>query len=190
MKSVYASLLSLSLGVLALAACSSAPEPAKPSTAPTQARAATTAEKPAEAAAAPAEAAKPEAPPEASAVKLKAEDSTGKPVALDLKNIYFDYDKYVIRAQDKPAVDHNAAQLKQMANVRVTIEGHCDERGTTEYNLALGEHRAVAVMNALAAAGIQKSRLKTVSYGKEKPADPGHTEDAWAKNRRSVPRES
>ena len=127
---------------------------------------------------------------DANSVTITATDANGKTVNLDFQNIYFDYDKYTIRADAKPAVSHDATELNKVPNLNITIEGHCDERGTTEYNLALGEHRAVAVMNALSSAGVKKARLKTVSYGKEKPADPGHDEAAWAKNRRGVIRES
>jgi peptidoglycan-associated lipoprotein len=76
--------------------------------------------------------------------------------------------------------------LKQNGNARVQIEGHCDERGTTEYNLALGERRANAVREFLMKMGIPKSRIDTISYGKERPSDMGHDDAAWAKNRRAV----
>ena len=82
-------------------------------------------------------------------------------------------------------LDANAEVLKRYATWVVTIEGHCDERGTAEYNLALGERRAVAARSYLVSLGIGADRLKTVSYGKEFPFDPGHDEAAWAKNRRA-----
>jgi len=119
-------------------------------------------------------------------VTLKAADANGNPIELNLKTVHFDFDKYTIRPEDRPAIAYDAAQLKRASDVRVVIEGNCDERGSTEYNLALGEHRAVAVSKALQAEGIRASHLKTVSYGKERPVDPGHNEQAWAKNRRSV----
>lgn len=85
----------------------------------------------------------------------------------------------------RAVVTANAETLRKYPTWVVTIEGHCDERGTAEYNLALGERRAVAVKTYLVSLGISPDRLRTVSYGKEFPFDPGHTEDAWAKNRRA-----
>lgn len=124
-------------------------------------------------------------------VTIKAVDEkTGQVIMITFKPIYFDFDKYTIRPEYQSAVEYDAAQLRKVANLKVVIEGHCDERGTTEYNLALGEHRAAAVMKGLSAAGVKHGRLKTVSYGKERPVDTGHTEDAWSKNRRSLVRES
>jgi peptidoglycan-associated lipoprotein len=102
-----------------------------------------------------------------------------------LKDIRFDFDKYDIRPQDTEILKENAALLKQYPNVKIQIEGHCDERGTAEYNLALGERRANSTQRYLLSLGISADRLSTISYGEEKPVDPGHTEDAWAKNRRS-----
>ena len=83
------------------------------------------------------------------------------------------------------ALANNADLLKRYPTWQISIEGHCDERGTAEYNLALGERRAVAARNYLVSLGISADRVKTVSYGKEFPFDPGHTEDAWSKNRRA-----
>ena len=102
-----------------------------------------------------------------------------------LKDIHFDFDKYDIRSQDTEILKENAALLKKYPNVKIQIEGHCDERGTTEYNVALGERRANSTKRYLLSLGISADRLSTISYGEEKPADPGHTEDAWAKNRRA-----
>ena len=82
-------------------------------------------------------------------------------------------------------LDANAGILKKYSSWTVTIEGHCDERGTAEYNLALGERRAVAARTYLVALGISADRLRTVSYGKEFPFDPGHDDGAWGKNRRA-----
>ena len=90
-----------------------------------------------------------------------------------------------LSAEARAALDANAAVLKKYPSWTVTIEGHCDERGTAEYNLALGERRAVAAQSYLVALGIPASRIKTVSYGKEFPFDPGHDEAAYAKNRRA-----
>jgi peptidoglycan-associated lipoprotein len=102
-----------------------------------------------------------------------------------MRIVYFDYDSAELSAEARAALDANAAVLKKYTTWAVTIEGHCDERGTAEYNLALGERRAAAAQSYLAALGIPASRIKTVSYGKEFPFDPGHDEAAWAKNRRA-----
>ena len=98
---------------------------------------------------------------------------------------YFDYDSAELSAEARAALDANAAILKKYTTWAVTIEGHCDERGTAEYNLALGERRAVSAQSYVVALGIPASRVKIVSYGKEFPFDPGHDEAAWAKNRRA-----
>jgi peptidoglycan-associated lipoprotein len=102
-----------------------------------------------------------------------------------LKPAFFLLDSADIDPAAKSVLDGNAALLRQNSSWVVTIEGHCDERGTAEYNLALGERRAGAAMAYLVSLGIPASRLKTVSYGKEFPFDPGHDESAWAKNRRA-----
>jgi|SRR5690606_7790287 peptidoglycan-associated lipoprotein len=100
--------------------------------------------------------------------------------------IYFDTDKFNIDAEDQAALREQAAYLQQYPNIRATIEGHCDERGTREYNLALGERRANAAKNYLVSLGISADRLTTVSYGKERPVALGSNEQAWARNRRAV----
>jgi peptidoglycan-associated lipoprotein len=102
-----------------------------------------------------------------------------------LKPVFFEYDSAEIGGDGQAALDADAALLKKYPTWVVTIEGHCDERGTAEYNLALGERRAVAARAYLLSLGIQADRLRTVSYGKEFPFDPGHNEAAWAKNRRA-----
>jgi peptidoglycan-associated lipoprotein len=102
-----------------------------------------------------------------------------------LKPVFFDYDSSEINADGQQALEANAAILKKYPSWTVTIEGHCDERGTAEYNLALGERRAVAARAYLVSLGIAADRLRTVSYGKEFPFDPGHDEAAFAKNRRA-----
>ena len=102
-----------------------------------------------------------------------------------MRIVYFGYDSAELSAEARAALDANAAVLKKYPAWTVTIEGHCDERGTAEYNLALGERRAAAAQAYLVALGIPASRIKTVSYGKEFPFDPGHDEAAWAKNRRA-----
>jgi peptidoglycan-associated lipoprotein len=102
-----------------------------------------------------------------------------------LKPLYFDYDSSEVNAAGHAVLDGNAALMKKYSTWTVTIEGHCDERGTAEYNLALGERRAVAARAYLVSVGISADRLRTVSYGKEFPFDPGHDEAAFAKNRRA-----
>jgi peptidoglycan-associated lipoprotein len=108
------------------------------------------------------------------------------PVEIVLKTVYFDFDKYNLRPEAKELLKANAAVLKDNPDVTVSIEGHCDERGTVEYNLALGEKRATAAKQYLVDMGIAAGRLRTISYGEERPADPGHNEGAWAKNRRAA----
>ena len=101
-----------------------------------------------------------------------------------LANIYFDYDKAMIREDAKPVLETNASWLNKFKTIKILIEGHCDERGTEEYNLALGEKRAKAAMDYLTTLGVSSDRVKIISYGKSQPADPGHNEAAWQKNRR------
>ncbi|WP_284126196.1 peptidoglycan-associated lipoprotein Pal [Parerythrobacter aestuarii] len=100
--------------------------------------------------------------------------------------IYFDTDRYNIDSADAAALQTQAQYLSQYPNVTITIEGHCDERGTREYNLALGERRANAAKNYLVSLGIDASRISVVSYGKERPVALGSNEGAWAQNRRAV----
>jgi peptidoglycan-associated lipoprotein len=100
------------------------------------------------------------------------------------EDVYFDYDAYTLSEPAKRILDEKAAFLKRYPKAKVTIEGHCDERGTTEYNLALGERRANSALQYLNNSGVGRTNLTTISYGKERPAAPGHDEAAWAKNRR------
>jgi peptidoglycan-associated lipoprotein len=102
-----------------------------------------------------------------------------------LKAIYFDFDKAELRGDATQTLTANAARIRESGSLAVRIEGHCDERGTVEYNLALGDRRARAAKDQLVSMGIPAGRLRTISYGKERPADPGHDEAAWAKNRRA-----
>ncbi len=102
-----------------------------------------------------------------------------------LRRIHFDFDKYNIRDDQKPILQRDYLWLSSHPTVKVLIEGHCDERGTEEYNIALGEKRAKATRNYLVSLGISYDRIKIVSYGKSRPIDPGHNEEAWAKNRRA-----
>ncbi|MBS0521532.1 MAG: peptidoglycan-associated lipoprotein Pal [Proteobacteria bacterium] len=100
--------------------------------------------------------------------------------------VFFDTDMSGVRADGRTTLDKQATWLKQYANYRITIEGHCDERGTREYNFALGERRANAVKQYLVAQGIPAARIQTISYGKERPLVPGSDEAAWAQNRVAI----
>lgn len=100
--------------------------------------------------------------------------------------VFFDFDRSNIKPEGQQTLQRQAAWLQKYANTKITIEGHCDERGTREYNLALGERRATAVKRALVALGIPAGRISTISYGKERPAVVGSNEAAWAQNRRGV----
>ncbi len=102
----------------------------------------------------------------------------------NVKDVYFDYDKADIRGDQQAAVQADAQFFSQHTNMNFTIEGHCDERGSTEYNLALGDQRASAVKSALTSAGVSASRIKTISYGKEKPFCTESNEACWQQNRR------
>lgn len=101
------------------------------------------------------------------------------------RHIYFAFDRYDLSTEAKSTLDRKVAFLNDNREARVQIEGHCDERGTTAYNLALGERRANSAKTYLETAGVNASRLTTISYGEERPADPGNNEAAWAKNRRA-----
>ena len=103
----------------------------------------------------------------------------------DLADVFFDFDKYDIRPADAKTLDSNASWLKSNPNHLVLIEGHCDERGTNEYNLALGERRAKSTMNYLVSQGVQANRITIISYGEERPQCTEKTEACWAKNRRA-----
>jgi len=103
-----------------------------------------------------------------------------------LKAVYFDFDKYEVRPDMRPTLQANADKLKgQLSGFNLVVEGHCDERGTNEYNMTLGDRRANAVKQYLVSLGVPASRIRVISYGEERPADPGHSEEAWAKNRRA-----
>lgn len=101
------------------------------------------------------------------------------------EDIYFDYDKSNLRSEAQEVLKSKAGWLRDNPDVNVTIEGHCDERGTNAYNLALGDRRANSAKSYLIDLGISGSRLTTISYGEERPLVPGHNEEAWAKNRRA-----
>jgi peptidoglycan-associated lipoprotein len=120
-------------------------------------------------------------PPPPSAARTTSDEEL---FAQSVKDVYFDYDKSDIRGDQQSSIQADVAFLNQHGNVNVLIEGHCDERGSTEYNLALGDSRANAVKNALTAGGLNASRIKTISYGKEKPFCTESNEACWQQNRR------
>jgi len=102
-----------------------------------------------------------------------------------LEKIYFAFDSFALTEQSRETLYKNAEQIIKKSTAKYTVEGHCDERGSDEYNLALGEKRAKSAYNYLITLGVPAERLSTVSFGEERPADPGHDEEAWAKNRRA-----
>jgi peptidoglycan-associated lipoprotein len=120
-------------------------------------------------------------------VDLAAQNAAAAAAAAANANrvVYFDFDSYVIKDEYKPTVDVQARALAANRGRRVTVEGHTDERGGREYNLALGQKRAEAVAKSLELLGVGAQQVEAVSFGKERPADPGHDEAAWAKNRRA-----
>ena len=138
----------------------------------------------------PPQAPQPEAPPAPRAVTppapaaKAAEEGAGREKESPLQDAFFDFDKSLIRPDAKKSLDENARWLKANPNATITIEGHCDERGTREYNLGLGQRRARSAQDYLVAAGIDAKRIKTISYGKERPFVLGHDESAWKWNRR------
>jgi peptidoglycan-associated lipoprotein len=111
------------------------------------------------------------------------EEATGERLALE--DAFFDYDDFSLRQDAKAALEKDGKYLQKNSSTNVVIEGHCDERGSVEYNLALGEKRARAAKEYLTSYGIGGGRVTTISYGKERPFDQGHDESAWAKNRRA-----
>jgi peptidoglycan-associated lipoprotein len=117
---------------------------------------------------------------EAEAKKLREE---AEKAHLESEDIHFEFDQYILSDTAKQILDKKAQWLKSHPSAKVLIEGHCDERGSAEYNLALGQKRADAAMQYLVSLGVNENRISTISYGKEKPVDPGHNEQAWAKNR-------
>jgi peptidoglycan-associated lipoprotein len=123
-----------------------------------------------------------EAPPGPKETPEVSESQKGE---LALEDVHFDFDRYDIRPGDADILSRDAGWAKKNPGQNISIEGHCDERGTVEYNLALGERRAEAAKNYLVSLGVDAGVLKTISYGKSKPMDDGHDEAAWAKNRRA-----
>jgi peptidoglycan-associated lipoprotein len=126
--------------------------------------------------------------------ETKTTTDTSKPVeitpvtepqaVLELKDVFFDYDRFVLRDDSRDALNDNGKLLVDNPVTKTLLEGHCDERGTVEYNLALGERRANAVKGYLVQYGVDAARLSTISYGEERPFVPGHDESAWSQNRR------
>ena len=106
--------------------------------------------------------------------------------AFEMEPVYFEFDSSDIKPEYRPLLEKKAAWLKANPESRVRIEGHCDDRGTAEYNLALGEKRAIRVMDYLVSLGVPARRISTISYGEERPAVPGENEEAWARNRRAA----
>ncbi len=171
MKKVHFSLLAAGVCLLALTACAKKPAPATTQLPP---------EPPAQTGStvleAPASDLQAEAVGEATALQ---------DAALQLEKILFEYDSYTLTAQSREILARNAEWLRQNPAARLTVEGHCDERGSDEYNLALGERRAEAVRKYLVTLGVAADRLSIISYGEERPAVAGHGEEAWAQNRRA-----
>jgi len=122
-------------------------------------------------------------PAEVMAAELRALQAAAQAEGA-LLPIYFDFDKSNLKSEAKANLDKTAAWLSKNSTVKIKIEGNCDERGTNEYNMALGERRANSAKEYLVNLGVATNRLETMSWGEEKPLDPGHDEAAWAKNRR------
>ena len=112
------------------------------------------------------------------------EDMTQDRAALAAQTVYFDFDSSIVKGAEKAKVDAVASALRSDTAAKLLIEGHCDERGTEEYNRSLGERRALALRENLAVLGVDPMRVKSISYGEDKPADPAHEESAWKQNRR------
>lgn len=125
----------------------------------------------------------PPAPP-AEAAKPAAPDYV-KDMVANFQRVYFDFDSATLAGDSKQALDQNAKIMAEHADVKIEVQGHADERGTTDYNLALGQKRADAVVKYLQATGVASTRVKVLSYGEERPLDARSTETAWAQNRRA-----
>lgn len=124
-------------------------------------------------------------PPSSDNEKLPPPSTESSGERLSLEDAFFDFDDFSLRADAKSALEKDGKYLEKNSDAKVVIEGHCDERGSVEYNLALGEKRARAAKDYLVSYGIPTTRLTTISYGKERPFDTGHDESSWAKNRRA-----
>jgi peptidoglycan-associated lipoprotein len=168
-------MLALLAGVMMLASCAKKatqqpPTPATPPPAP---------------AATPPPAPTPPPPPPPPPVPVPTPPPAPTANISDLQPAFFDYDSDALRDDARAALDKDAKLLRDNAGWHITVEGHCDERGTVEYNQALGERRAQAARDYLVQAGIETGRLKVISYGKERPFSEGHDESAWSQNRRA-----
>ncbi len=119
-------------------------------------------------------------------IDLEPKETVEPAVEITFQDINFDFDRYDLTARAREILANHARILINNPQIKLTIEGHCDERGTIEYNLALGERRANAAKEYLVKYGIDPSRIRTISYGKERPLDPRSNEEAWAKNRRAA----
>ena len=127
-----------------------------------------------------------EEPDDAIDDEMSAGDSDVEDVKMPVVNdVFFEYDKFALSADSRSALENNARQLRDASSFDIVIEGHCDERGTNAYNLALGEKRAKAAKDYLVSLGVSPRRVTTVSYGEERPFDRGNNERAWSKNRRA-----
>jgi peptidoglycan-associated lipoprotein len=187
-RALYATLSSLLLMGLIVSGCAKKPATTASTSAPAPAVAPAPAPRATPpAAAAPSTAVPAPAPaPAPLAGPAAARPSPKEFSAVDaLKDIHFEFDKYDVRPEDAKTLDANASWLKSNAENLVLIEGHCDERGTNEYNLALGERRAKATMNYLVSQGVQANRITIISYGEERPVCNEKTDSCWAKNRRA-----
>jgi peptidoglycan-associated lipoprotein len=122
-------------------------------------------------------------------ISLPKENNTERELGLKgqqfFHNVYFDFDSYALKSEFRTSLTETARFLRQTSDVKLKLDGHCDERGTIEYNLALGDKRANAVKRYLVDQGAKKENISTFSYGKERPVVPGHGEEAWAQNRRT-----
>ena len=139
----------------------------------------------------PAPEAPPPAPPPSSALQGQVESTVVPGSVQDFRvnvgdTVHFDYDKYAVTSEDRDLLQRQASWLQKYPQVRVTIEGHCDERGTREYNLALGARRANSVKEYLVSLGVSSARMDTISYGKERPICTESNESCWSQNRRGV----
>lgn len=168
-KERLTSLIAIALVGLVLTGCASKKEPAPPAedSAPPQTTTTDTAP----------------APADFGADGQPIDPRTGGPLN---RVFYFEFDKSDINPADTAVLEIHAQLLNRNTGKSVVIEGHCDERGTREYNLALGERRANAIKSFLTAAGVSASQIESVSYGEERPENPGHDESAWSKNRRAI----
>jgi len=167
------SLILLATATVALAACASNPPPEPP---PTPAASNTATVTP--------PAVKPPQPPRVTPPPSGPLAGSKADFAVKATDrVYFDYDAYNLDSDDQRSLASQIAWLKQFPSTRVEVQGHADERGTRDYNIALGERRAQSVKSFLVAQGIAETRIQTISFGKDKPLDPGHDEAAWSRNR-------